>query len=144
MVKLTLFYRSDILFIPNDEKCQHEKSLLLMVANHNNVIKTQNMTNNLATNQNFNVLDKSNSSKSHSCQVVYVVGVRGSQHHGTTDVLVNFARRQLDHHNDMPYVVYLQNMKFCKVIDWYGAADKVFNVTYETRRKTMAKLCPPN
>ena len=78
--------------------------------------------------------------KSHpNCQIIYVVGVEGSAHHGASEVIASFAKRQVDGEGK-DYVVHFRNDYFREVIDWLNGKN-VKKVAKQVRRDHMHQLC---
>lgn len=76
----------------------------------------------------------------HHCQIIYVVGIEGSQHHGTTEVITKFASRQIDENGEPFQVKGRESIR--DIVNWHHLTGQVDVVPYEKRQETMDQLCP--
>lgn len=78
-----------------------------------------------------------------NCQIVYVLGVEGTSHHGVTPILETLARQQIDPATDSPYDVSYSNEHLRAAL--FGFHKETRTIDNESMvRQTIRKICPHN
>ncbi|KAL7538667.1 hypothetical protein ACHAXR_008716 [Thalassiosira sp. AJA248-18] len=79
----------------------------------------------------------------HNCQIIYVLGVEGTVHHGFTPILETLARQQVDSSTSTPYVVtYADNTLRSALFGFRKESRPLDNPTLV--RNVIRKICPHN
>lgn len=95
----------------------------------------------------LNTSDPNNNSSSQepfshpNCQIIYVVGVEGSMHHGVSEVIRRFASRQVNNQGE-PYKVHFRDYLFRSTIRWNS--ETTMDTSPQILKQSMDKLCPRN
>ena len=78
-----------------------------------------------------------------NCQIIYVLGVEGSIHHGFTPILQTLAGKQIDPKTDTNYVVKYADRNFRSALFGFGKESRTLdNPTLV--RQVIRKICPHN
>jgi hypothetical protein len=76
-----------------------------------------------------------------NCQIVYVLGVEGSIHHGVTPIIDTLARQQIDPYTGNPYTVHLQPRVLRAAL--FGIRERRRSMTDPSLiQEVLDQLCP--